>query len=144
MATVAELLDEAMAVLDLVERDERAARLFVVAAKLVATGDAVAAAEARALLAKAADDGPPLAAFGGGEVDTAGGLSWLGRAATELPSAATMLGGMLFFDPDSAVDGITWLRRARRRRASRPRSGSSALRTCAGSALPSTRGRRAY
>ncbi|HWE27401.1 MAG TPA: hypothetical protein VHB97_05330, partial [Polyangia bacterium] len=47
-----ELFDEALAALAITDRDRRAARLFVVAAKLVATGDAVAAAEARALLAK--------------------------------------------------------------------------------------------
>lgn len=121
MATVQELLDEAMAVLDVADRDERAARLFVVAARLQATGDEVATAEARALLAKAADDGSALAAFDlgmllmsgrGGEVDSAAGLMWLGRAATVLPAAATVLGGMLLFDAETAGEGIAWLRRA--------------------------------
>src|SRR6185312_3672208 len=120
VASVRELLDEAIAVLDLADRDERAAKLFVIAAKLQATGDDVATAEARALLVKAADDGSALAAFDlgmllvsgrGGEIDTAAGLLWLGRAATVLPAAATVLGGMLLFDGESAGDGITWLRR---------------------------------
>ncbi|HWE26792.1 MAG TPA: hypothetical protein VHB97_02265, partial [Polyangia bacterium] len=90
MATVSELLNEALSAIALVDRDARAARLFVIAGKLQATGDEAATAEARALLAKAADDGSALAAFDlamlllagrGGEVDTAGGLAWLGRAA---------------------------------------------------------------
>ena len=121
MPTVDELLAEAMQALDLADRDVRAARLFVVAAKLHATGDEVASAEARALLAKAAHDGSALAAFDlamllfagrGGPVDTADGLMWLGRAATELPAAAVVLGGMLLFDAESAAEGIEWLRRA--------------------------------
>ena len=107
--------------LDLADRELRAARLFVVAGKLQATGDEAATAEARALLAKAARDGSALAAFDlamlllagrGGDVDTAGGLEWLARAAAELPAAATVLGGMLLFDDESAPQGIAWLRRA--------------------------------
>jgi uncharacterized protein len=119
--TVNELLAEAMAALGLGDRDARAARLFVVAGKLQATGDEVATAEARVLLAKAADDGSAVAAFDlamlllagrGGEVDTGDGLQWLGRAAAELPAAAVVLGGMLLFDAERATDGIEWLRRA--------------------------------
>jgi TPR repeat protein len=121
VATVDELLAEASAALDLADRDERAARLFVLAGRLQATGDERATAEARALLARAARDGLALAAFDlsmlllagrGGDVDTAGGLEWLGRAATELPAAAVVLGGMLLFDAESAADGIAWLRQA--------------------------------
>jgi uncharacterized protein len=118
---VDELLQEAMAILDLPDRDVRAARLFVVAAKLTATGDEVATAEARALLARASDDGSPFAAFDlatlllagrGGPVDTAAGLQWLERAAAELPAAAAVLGGMLLLDGERAADGVRWLRRA--------------------------------
>jgi TPR repeat protein len=121
VATVDELLAEASDALDLADRDERAARLFVLAGRLQATGDERATAEARALLAKAARDGSALAAFDlamlllagrGGDVDTAAGLAELGRAATELPSAAAVLGGMLLFDAERAPDGIAWLRQA--------------------------------
>ena len=121
MRTVRELYDEAEAALALDDRDERAARLFVVAAKLQASGDEAAAEKARALLEHAAGDGSALAAFDlamlllsgrGGAVDTTGGMRWLARAATELPSAAVTLGGMLLFDPASAAEGIGWLRRA--------------------------------
>ncbi|MGZ3443427.1 MAG: tetratricopeptide repeat protein, partial [Polyangia bacterium] len=121
MATVKELLDEASAALDLVDRDERAARLFVVAGRLQATGDEAATAEARALLTKAARDGSSYAAFDlamllfagrGGPVETEAALGWLEHAAGELPAAAVTLGGMLLFDPESAPEGISWLRRA--------------------------------
>ena len=110
-----------MAALDVADRDVRAARLFVIAGKLQATGDEAATAEARALLAKAAHDGSAIAAFDlamlllagrGGDVDTADGLAWLGRAAAELPAAAVVLGGMLLFDGESAADGVAWLRQA--------------------------------
>jgi hypothetical protein len=112
---------EAHATLDVSDRDVRAARLFVVAARLVATGDLVAAAEARSLLARAWDDGSPHAAFElamlflagrGGDVDTAEGLRWLERAAALLPVAAVTLGGALLLDAESASQGIAWLRRA--------------------------------
>jgi len=121
VATVDELLAEASEVLDVADVDARAAKLFVLAGRLQATGDERATAEARVLLAKAARDGSALAAFDlamlllagrGGDVDTAGGLEWLGRAAVELPAAATVLGGLLLFDPARAVDGVAWLRRA--------------------------------
>jgi TPR repeat protein len=121
VATVDELLAEASAALDVADVDERAARLFVVAGRLQATGDEHATAEARVLLTRAARDGSALAAFDlamlllagrGGDVDTAGGLEWLGRAAAELPTAAAVLGGMLLFDAESAPDGIAWLRQA--------------------------------
>lgn len=116
-----ELLREAMAVLDVADADARAARLFVVAARLQATGDAVATAEARALLARAADDGSAFAAFDlamlllaghGGPVDTDGGLAWLARAAASVPAAAAVLGGLLLLDGARASEGIAQLRRA--------------------------------
>jgi len=119
--TVNELLAEARDALEIADRDARAARLFVVAGKLHATGDEAATTEARALLAKAAHDGSALGAFDlamlllggrGGDVDTSEGLTWLRRAATELPAAAVVLGGMLLFDAESATEGVEWLRRA--------------------------------
>jgi len=112
---------EAIEALALDDRDLRAARLFVLAGRLQATGDEHAIAEARALLVRAARDGNALAAFDlamqlmsgrGGDVDVAAGLEWLGRAAVELPAAAAVLGGMLLFDAESAPDGIAWLRQA--------------------------------
>jgi TPR repeat protein len=121
VATVEELLGEASEALALDDRELRAARLFIIAAKLQATGDERATAEARVLLSRAARDGSALAAFDlatllfagrGGDVDTAGGLEWLGHAAVELPPAAAVLGGMLLFDAESAPEGIEWLRRA--------------------------------
>ena len=110
-----------MGALAVADRDERAAKLFVVAAKLQATGTAAATAEARALLTAAADDGSALAAFDlallllsgrGGPVDAAAGLGWLERAAAALPAAAVVLGGVLLFDPARATEGIAWLRQA--------------------------------
>lgn len=121
MATVEELLAEATDALAIDDRDVRAARLFVLAGRLQATGGEYATAEARVLLTRAARDGYALAAFDlamllmagrGGDVDIGAGLEWLGRAATELPTAAAVLGGMLLFDAESAPDGIAWLRQA--------------------------------
>jgi len=73
----------------------------------------------RAALAAAADDGSATAAFelamllfGGGDEDRAAALERLARSADEVPAAATVLGGLLLFDPARAVDGVAWLRRA--------------------------------
>lgn len=112
---VGELLREAEAALALDNPDARAARLFVVAAEL---GDHP---EARALLARAADDGSPYAAFElglmllggrGGAVDAAAGLERLAQAAERLPVAAVTLAGALLVDGARAAEGVAWLRRA--------------------------------
>ena len=73
----------------------------------------------RAALAAAADDGSATAAFelamlllGGGDEDRAAALERLARSAGDVPAAATVLGGLLLFDPARAVDGVAWLRRA--------------------------------
>ncbi|MDB4969418.1 MAG: tetratricopeptide repeat family protein [Myxococcales bacterium] len=114
-------MGEALAALDIADRDARASRLFVVAAQLALHGDEVAVAEARIFLAQAWDDGSPYAAFElamlflagrGGPVDTAEGLRWLERAAATLPVAAVTLGGALLLDPETAAEGVGWLRRA--------------------------------
>jgi TPR repeat protein len=104
------------------DRDARAARLFLAASELAACGDALAVYEARELLRLAGDEGNAYAALEaglmmlagrGGPVEADAGLAYVERAAgLGLPLAALTAGGILLLDGARAADGVVWLRRA--------------------------------
>jgi TPR repeat protein len=97
---------------------ERAARLFVIAAALTASGDASEVARGRALLEEAAREGSTHAALELGVIltgsgDSDAGVAWMARAAEDgLAAAALLLGGMLLTVEARARDGVAWLRKA--------------------------------